>query len=136
MSIGIGAIAKLVLQDDVTIIYEYGGFNWNESEYRNSDYIRDGLIIVDKSCFTKPEIHQKTKRMPSGRKKIVTKKIPVSTDYSKMIEEGLIEVENCSHCWKKTGEKNIDAMALRMLFKLFYQYQKEGGIPETVSILS
>lgn len=37
MSIGIGAIAKLVLQDDVTIIYEYGGFNWNESEYRNSE---------------------------------------------------------------------------------------------------
>lgn len=26
MSLGIGAVAKLVLQDDTTVIYEYGGF--------------------------------------------------------------------------------------------------------------
>lgn len=90
MSLGIGAVAKLILQDDTTVIYEYGGFNWNEPEYENLEYIKDGLITIDKSCFTEPEIHQKLKRMPSGRKRIVTKKIPVSVDYPKRIEVGVI----------------------------------------------
>lgn len=53
-----------------------------------------------------------------------------------MIEDGLIEAQNCSHCWKKMGDKGIDAMALRVLFKLFYQYQEEDKIPEYISILS
>lgn len=136
MSLGIGAVAKLVLQDDTTVIYEYGGFNWNETEYKNLEYIKDGLITIDKSCFAEPEIHQKLKRMPSGRKRLVTKKIPVSVDFPKMIEDGLIEVQNCSHCWKKMGDKEIDAMALKVLFKLFYQYQEEEKIPEYISILS
>ena len=34
MSRGIGAHAKKVLEDDETVIYEYGGYNLNEPEYR------------------------------------------------------------------------------------------------------
>ena len=136
MSLGKGAVAKLVFQDDTTVIYEYGGFNWNYSEYENLEYVKDGLITIDKTCFIEPEIHQKIKRMPSGRKRLVTKKNLVFVDYPKMIEDGLIEVENCSHCWKKIGDKEMDVIALNVISKIFYQYQEEERIPEHISILS
>lgn len=59
MGLGIGAIARLVLQDEQTVIYEYCGFNYNEEEYKNLNHVCDGLITVSKCCFQRPEIHQK-----------------------------------------------------------------------------
>ena len=43
MSIGIGAYAKKIVEDDETVIFEYGGYNLNEPEYRNKNYVLDGL---------------------------------------------------------------------------------------------
>lgn len=39
MSRGIGAHANLVLEDENTVMYEYGGYNLNEPEYRNENHI-------------------------------------------------------------------------------------------------
>lgn len=134
MSRGIGAHANLVFQDDKTVIYEYGGYNLNEEEFRNETHIYDGTITIQRSCFLEPEIHEKLKKMPGGKKKLVTKRIPVATDYSKYIEDGLIVVENCSNCWKTTDdEKRIDVMALHVLFFLFLRYQEQGTLPEYIS---
>ncbi len=134
MSRGIGAHANLVLQDDKTVIYEYGGYNLNEEEFRNEAHIYDGIITIQRSCFLEPEIHEKLKKMPSGKKKLVTKRIPVNIDYPKYIEDGLIVVENCSNCWKTTDdEKCIDIMALHVLFYLFLRYQEQGTLPEYIS---
>lgn len=105
MSIGIGAIARLVLWDDVTVIYEYGSFNLNEYIYRNENHITDGYIIIQKVCFAEPEIHEKIRKMPSGKKRPFVKRIPVSVDYPHMIENGLIEIQNCSNCWETIGKK-------------------------------
>ncbi len=58
MSRGTGAHAKKVLEDDETVIYEYGGYNLNEPEYRNENHILDGTITIRKSCFIEPEIHE------------------------------------------------------------------------------
>lgn len=69
MSRGIGAHAKIVLEDDVIVIYEYGGYNLNEPEFRNEAHVYDGYITVLKECFIEPEIREKVKKMPSGRKK-------------------------------------------------------------------
>ena len=72
--------------------------------------------------------------MPSGRKKIVTKRIPVSVDYEQLLKDGKIIIENCSFCWNVTDDElKVDVMACHILFKLFYQYQKEGGIPSIIS---
>lgn len=43
MSRGIGVKAKLILQDDKTVIYEYGLYNWNEEKYRNAEQVCDGI---------------------------------------------------------------------------------------------
>lgn len=133
MSRGIGAHANLVLEDENTVMYEYGGYNLNEPEYRNENHIYDGMITISRDCFAEPEIHEKLKKMPSGRKKLITKRIPVSVDYPQMISDGRIIIENCSNCWHCSQESNIDVMALHILFYLFRQYQEEGKMPEYIS---
>ena len=112
MSMGIGAGANLILEDGRIIKYEYGGYNLNDLEYKNEKQIYDGSITISRECFAKPEAHEKVKSM---------------------LEEGLIKVENCSHCWKVTDDGlHIDAMACQILFKLFRKYQEDGKIPERI----
>ena len=134
MSRGIGVHANLVLEDEKNVIYEYGGYNLNDSEYKNEKHIYDGMIIISRECFVEPEIHEKIKKMPSGREKAISKRIPISVDYEKMLEEGLIKVENCSNCWQVTeGKIHIDVMVCHILFYAFRKYQEEGKIPEHIS---
>lgn len=132
MSRGIGAYANLILEDEKTVMYEYGGYNLNEPEYRNENHIYDGTITISRDCFIEPEIHEKLKKMPSGRKKLIIKRVPVSVDYPQMISDGRIVIENCSNCWQCTPNENIDVMALHLLFYLFRQYQEEGKMPEYI----
>lgn len=133
MSRGIGAHANKVIEDKKIVIYEYGGYNLNDPEYENENHVYDGIITISKNCFVEPEIHEKLKKMPSGRKKLITK-LPVSVEYEKMIEDELITIENCSNCWCTTNDgKHIDVMALRILFYVFLRYQEDGKIPEYIS---
>ena len=39
MSRGFGAHADLVAQDNETVIYQYGGYNLNEPEFRNEKHL-------------------------------------------------------------------------------------------------
>lgn len=134
MSIGIGAHANKVLEDNDTVIYEYGGYNLNNLEYRNEKRLYDGIIVISQNCFVESEIHEKIKKMPSGRKKRIRKRIAVPVEYEKMIEDGSITVENCSNCWKVSDdEKHVDIMALRILFYVFLRYQEEGKVPDSIS---
>ncbi|MBF6625102.1 hypothetical protein IU402_00695 [Aerococcaceae bacterium zg-BR9] len=133
MSRGFGAHANLVLEDENTVLYEYGGYNLNEPEYRNENHLYDGMIMISRDCFIQPDINEKLKKLPSGRKKLVTKRILVDVDYPQMISDGRIIVENCSNCWHCSQESNVDMMVLHILFYLFRQYQKEGKIPEYIS---
>lgn len=56
MSKGIGTNANLIFQDDTTIIYEYGNYNLNEEDLKDSNHIYDGTITIQKSCFLEPKI--------------------------------------------------------------------------------
>ena len=133
MSRGIGVKAKLILQDDKTVIYEYGLYNWNEEKCRNVEQVFDGTISIQKTCFLKPGIHEKIKRFSNGKKKLITKRIPVDVDYLRAMDEGLIIIENCSSCWKTTDdEKQEDVMGVHLLCYLFLRYQEEGNIPEYI----
>ena len=82
MSRGFGGSARIVLQDENTAVYEYAPFNLNEPEYRNSEHTYDGLITISKDSMVEPEIHEKLKRMPSGRKKLIVKRIRRDVNYS------------------------------------------------------
>lgn len=134
MSMGIGGFAVKVLEDAETVVYKYGGYNLNEPQFRNEERVRDGSITISKSCFAEPDIREKVKKMPNGRKKLVVKRIPVGVDFRKMIKGGLIEVENCGNCWQTFDEvDNADIAAIRILFKILQEYQVNGEIPEHIS---
>lgn len=133
MSRGFGGYARIAVEDDETVIYEYGAYNSNYPDYRPKDYVYDGLITISKSSLVEPELHEKIKRMPSGRKKPVIKRIPVAVSFSDMIQNGMIEVRNCGNCWKTESETGMDSMAVRILNSVFDLYQVSGELPKQVS---
>lgn len=135
MSRGFGAFARLALQDENTVVYEYAPYNLNEPEYRNSEHIYDGLITISKDSLVEPEIHEKLKRMPSGRKKLIVKRIRRDVDYSALLTAGKITIENSCFCWRLIGtEENIGMMALQIIFRIYDHYQDEGTLPEKASL--
>ena len=71
MSMGYGGHMILDTQDDEQVLYKYACGNVNDGldAYRTAMANPDGIILLDKTCFVEPEIHQKLKRMPSGRKR-------------------------------------------------------------------
>lgn len=133
MSLCEGAEAYIVLQDDQTVMYMYGCFSYYYNKNWRQPIDCDGMITIQKECFQEPEIHQKLKRMPSGRKRLVSKKIPVDVDYPTMIDKGLITIENSKYAWHLC-EDGVDIMAYRVIRKILYEYQTEGKIPELIGI--
>lgn len=135
MSLGFGGSARIVLQDEATVIYEYSPYDLDDPKYRNKDRIYDGLIMISKDALVEPELHEKLKRMPSGRKKMEVKRIRRDVDYSELLESGAIIIENSKYCCYFVGEeKDIGMIAMRITFHIFGLYQDDGFLPETVSI--
>lgn len=135
MSMGYGGSARIVLQDEKTVVYEYSPYNLNEPSYRNSARVYDGLITISKESMVEPEIHEKLKRMPSGRKKLIVKRIRRDVDYSALLAAGAIVIENSHYCWHYVGtQKDIGMMAMRIVFHIYDHYQDEGTLPEMVSL--
>ena len=133
MSLGIGSFCKLIAQDENTIIYEYGSYNLNDPKYENKHRISDGIITISKSSLIEPEIHDKIKRFPNGKKKRIIKRVPKDIPLSDLLENKLVTVENCSNYWK-TNVDNIDVMALTTIWYIFLEYQEKGQLPESLSI--
>ena len=59
MSRGFGAYAKLIAEDESSVIYEYGSYNLNEPGHSNDEHIKDGTITIQKNCFVDSEIQRK-----------------------------------------------------------------------------
>ena len=131
MSKGIGGSAKVVSQNENTVVYEYCAYNLNHEEYRNPKHIYDGIITIDKRSLVEPEIYQNLRKQPNGRKKLITKRIPREVDYSLLIATNKIIVENSKFCWQ-IFNNGVGLIAIHIIFKIFSLYQSEGSIPETV----
>ncbi|MGN0677322.1 MAG: hypothetical protein ACI4K5_06220 [Ruminococcus sp.] len=112
MSRGIGAFANIIYQDEVSIIYEYGGYNLNKVDFRNDNHIKDGRITINKKCIDEY----------------------VSGEIYNYIINGLITIENCSNCWWITNDDlKIDIMAFKLLFKIFSIYEEKSTIQNQVN---
>ncbi len=93
------------------------------------------MITIAKECFVGPIIHEKIKKMPSGRKRLVVKQIPRDVNISEKIRDGRITIENCIPCWRKSADEwKIDMMAVSLLWKMLREYQEDEIIPENVGI--
>lgn len=132
MSRGYGGSARMVMQDAETIVYEYAAYNLNDSRYRNEGRVYDGLITVSRAALVEPELHEKIKKLPGGRKQLIVKRIPREVDYRACFDTGRIAVQNSKFCWS-IHSGGVGMIAMFLLFKIFDRYQKDGMLPETVS---
>lgn len=131
MSKGYGGYAHLVEADDNLVIYTYCCYNVNLPDYKHFRELEDGELYIDRDAFVEPEIHEKTVRTASGRKKQVIKRIKRDVPFGELFENKKIIVKNASGAWK-TVESGEDVMALKILFKVFNDYQEQGTIPEII----
>jgi hypothetical protein len=133
MSLGIGAFANKVFEDNDVVSFKYGVYNMNEQELQNQSHISDGSITILKKTFVEPEIHNKIKRI-NGRKKKISIRVTKEVDISGLLRNKSIAIENSRFCWKTIeDESRADIMALRLVSKIFMQYQTDSVIPELIS---
>ena len=125
MSMGYGAMANVLLEDDKTVIYEYAAYNYIEATCRNEERIYDGMIEIDKTALPKVIVTKKIKKGPNGKKRVITRYHCDKIDYVRLTDEGKIVIDNSRFCWKFTPN-GVGFMAMRILFILFGTYEKEG----------
>ena len=134
MSLGYGGLAILVAVDATMLIYTYKSYNYNihEEEYQRKMRLLDGEIYIDRNTLVEPIIREKIKKMPSGRKKLIKKKIIQYVDVIELCQAGKIKIRNASGTWL-TVECGMDYVARSLCSKVFSEYQETGIIPERIS---
>jgi len=138
VSLGYTGMCKKELEDDEIVIYSYSGENWNDDGKSKSgdSLLYDGSFIIYKDCLEEPEIHTKLKRMPSGRKKMVEKRITHTLELSKHIENKKVFVEKeCKNAFRRGATMPIDYIAYRLILHIFERYQLDGELPEIESFI-
>lgn len=139
MSIGYCGRMELFTEDNDTAIYRYCGENWNdESETRGNIEILDGEIIIYKKCLVEPEIHTKIKKTASHRKVLITKRVDQPFDLGEALRNRDIEIlKPCTSEYSHGLHLGNDRMyfAIKLLYKLFTEYQEKGSLPEKCSFI-
>ena len=138
MSFGYTGMCRKEFEDDKLVIYSYSGENWNDCGKSKSgdSLLYDGVFIIHKRCLEEPEIHTKLKRFPSGRKKLVEKRILHCPDIYKHIADRKIIIEKvCKNAFKIHSETLIDYIAYMLLIHVFEKYQENGFLVETGSFI-
>ena len=133
MSLGYCGMCLKQADDSEMAIYSYAGENWNDDGKSQSGdcMLQDGVIVIYKRCLEEPEIHEKVKRMPSGRKKLVTKRITHYPSIGDHIRAGDIIIEKeCKNAFRRPSYMPIDYIANKLLPKIFISYQENGALPE------
>lgn len=135
MSLGYSGLCVKVMEDDEVAIYSYAGENLNDGVSKIGDaLLQDGMITIYKRCLKEPEIHSRLRRMPSGKKKLVAKRIPHFPSVDEHIQNGDIMIDKeCKNAFCKGY--SFDYIAYRLLVHIFVNYQKKGGLPEKDSFI-
>lgn len=129
MSKGIGGFCNKISESTTEVIYEYSSYNLNDLNFRNDKKITNGYIEIKKSDLPEPEIHEKIKKQPNGKKKLVIKKVPTAFSVEELVNRGIIYIENCSNTWETYD--NSDIIALNVCRLLILEYQLNGDFPES-----
>jgi len=130
---GRGGVCRKINEDEGFAEYEYYSYDLDIPECRNEEKLFDGRIVIAKSVLVEPEIHEKLKRKPNGRKQLVRKIITQPTDVRALAANGGITITNCSHTSHKTTE-GIDVFAVYLCGEIFREYQLNGALPESCSV--
>lgn len=138
MSLGYIGMCKKELEDDEIAIYSYAGENWNDGRKSKSgdSFLCDGSFIIYKECLEETEIHRKFKKMPSGRKKIIEKRIPHAPDIIEYVNDKRIIVEKeCKNAFRCGETIPIDYIAYLLILHVIERYQLDGELHEKESFI-
>lgn len=135
MSMGYGVYAKLDMMDDTMILYQYCCYNLNKADYELYSNLLDGKLWIQRDSLVEGERYLKRVKKTSGKKIILEKKRKIELDFSKLLRERRIEIENASGTWYITDE-GYDVMALRIIYRIYEEYQMTGVVPKKISFFS
>lgn len=133
MSLGISGKCVIELEDEHTAIYSYAG--WDSWLYEGNHDINPrmpGHFTIQKSCLEEPEIHSRIRRTPSGRKKLVEKKIIHYPDISAHLESGGVIIDELCGVdllYARIYRARYPQIALTLIAKLFMEYMETGELP-------
>lgn len=133
MSMGCGGACRKYSENESCVAYEYYAYNLNEERFINKARVYDGVILINKSTFVEPDIHQKIKKKPNGKKMLVTKRIKNEVPYDELLASGLIEIQNSSFC-SKFSENGYGITALALVRRIFILYQETGEIANEIHL--
>ncbi|MBQ8162539.1 MAG: hypothetical protein IJ083_17570 [Clostridia bacterium] len=129
MSKGHCGYAHLVASDDTLLLYSYCAYDINRDDWQDMKKKEDGEIAIDRDSLIEPEVSEKVKRRPSGKRITVVKRIEREVHYEDLLEAKKISIQNASGAWD-FSETGIDEIALNIVRKIFTEYQKTGNIPD------
>lgn len=137
MSLGYTGYCKLLSLNGTSATYQYSGENWNDGGKSKSgdSLLLDGTFTIKLSSLKEPEIHEKLKKMPSGRKKMLVKRIPHTVGVCEKYLAGDITIDReCKNAFVRGGTSSVkmDYIALGLLYKIYEGYQITGKLPETM----
>ncbi len=111
MSRGYCGYADLHQSDDTMVMYKYCCYKLDNDSYSRYRNLEDGEIYIEQNAFV-----ERVKR---------------DITLGDIFETGKIQIKNASGTWSTTIE-GIDIMALRILRKIFNEYQDTGKLPEHI----
>lgn len=140
MSLGYSGYCKLYRMDDTYAVYRYSGENWNdEGKGQSGDsLLLDGIFTIKIASLEEPEIHEKMKKMPSGRKKRIVKRITHTVGICEKYVDGENAINRkCKNAFVRgtCQEVEIDYIALHLLYNIYEDYQRNGKLPECMSFI-
>ncbi len=129
MSKGHCGHAHLVANAEPLLLYSYCAYDLNRADWQEMKKKEDGEIAIDRDSLIEPEVHEKAKRLPSGKRTTVIKRIEREAPYGDLLKAKKIRIQNASGAWV-FSESGIDEVALKIVHIIFSEYQKTGNIPD------
>ena len=117
-------------QTNLVKIYEFSKMGWKKK--KNSIY-----CCIFKRCLEEPEIHVKNKKMPSGKRTTIEKRIIHTPSIGKhLIDEDIVIEKKCKNEFKRMAMSEIDCyLAYILMNKIFEAYQRDGMLENEESFL-
>lgn len=138
MSLGFRGFCHLEAEDERAAIYTYRGEDWNLEKLVAAEAKQiEGMFTIDKCCLVEPEIHNRVRKMPNGRKKLVEKKILVPVSGLELVDKGFIKLDKLCGVDELLKDDSYHHLRIlgNLLARIFESYQLNGELPKTEAFI-